>query len=222
MLLSRHAQRIVAKRAMQVASVAVFLSSGGVICHAFSQQQEHPDATATVANASKFAAVEEYCSGIDNRADKRSPDFALALPIPSEDHATQWRKYAPTEAMEKAAQETDFEQQVLLWTEEGHVISATFTIQSESGDWALYPHYCFYRDARVAETTSELRTFYGRMHVRRSWKFSTAGELLKFNEEFLDLSTGNPKKPDDEFVDEETPQYKKVSDLPFFRLLFPG
>jgi hypothetical protein len=57
------------------------------------------------------------------------------------------------------------------------------------------------------------------MFVRRDWKFDFNGRLLESKEKFLDLKTESPKKPGEDFVDEETPLHHKVSDLPFLLLL---
>ena len=67
--------------------------------------------------------------------------------------------------------------------------------------------------------SSELRTCYGSMIVRREWKFDSNGHLLKSTEEFLDLETKKPKKPSDDFIDEEIPPYHKTAELPFLPLL---
>jgi hypothetical protein len=48
--------------------------------------------------------------------------------------------------------------------------------------------------------------------------------LLSKSEDFLDLKTHEPKKPDsaEGFIDEETPIYKTVRELPFFSLFGEG
>jgi hypothetical protein len=145
----------------------------------------------------------------------------FGLPSSTDNHETQWREFASTAELKKAAEgkEAILEQQVYVWTEGGKVIAANFSLQSESGDWALYPVYCFRKNGTIAEISSELRTFYGRMFVRRDWKFDFNGRLLESKEKFLDLKTESPKKPGEDFVDEETPLYHKVSDLPFLLLL---
>ena|SRR5260221_13604022 len=109
--------------------------------------------------------------------------------------------------------------QAYVWTENGEIVAANFTLQSESRDWALYPNYCFHRNGKIAELTSELRTFYGGMVVRRDWIFDSDGRLLRSKEEFLDLATKELRKPGEDFIDEDIPQYHQTSDLPFRSLL---
>jgi hypothetical protein len=174
----------------------------------------------TNANATEVAEIEKYCTDVQGRTSKREPDFVFGLPSSTDTHEAQWQKFASTAELKKAAEgEANLDQQVYVWTERDKVIAANFTLQSESGDWALYPDYCFRKNGTIAEIRSELRTFYGMMLVRRDWKFDCNGHLIESKEKFLDLKTESPKKPDEDFFDEETPLYHKVSDLPFLSLL---
>lgn len=184
-------------------------------------EQSATHKSTTNANTTGIAEIEKYYTDVQARTSKREPDFVFGLPSSTDKHEAQWRKFASTAELKKAAEsaEANLEQQVYVWTEGGKVIAANFTLQSESGDWALYPIYCFRENGTIAEISSELRTFYGEMLVRRDWKFDSNGRLLESKEKFLDLKTESPKKPDEEFVDEETPLYHKVSDLPFLSLL---
>ena len=175
----------------------------------------------TNANAAKVAEIEKYCTEAQGRTRKREPDFVFGLPSSIDTHQAQWQTFASTAELQKAAEgEANFDQQVYVWMEGGKIIAANFTLQSESGDWALYPNYCFRKNGTTAEIRSELRTFYGGMLVRRDWKFDSNGHLIESDEKFLDLKTENPKKPDEDFFDEETPLYHKASDLPFLSLLW--
>ena len=49
--------------------------------------------------------------------------------------------------------------------------------------------------------------------------YTCAGRLLSKTTHHLDLKTKLEKAPDPEFVDEDSPAYKRVQDLPFSHLL---
>jgi hypothetical protein len=182
--------------------------------------QQTGNATPTTSvNASQLAVVEKYCDAVERGIKKREPDFAFGLPSSSNEHRVQWQKYTSTADLKKASEETTLERQVYVWTEESKIIASHFTLQSESGDWALYPDYCFYKTGTTARMSSELRTFYGSMIVHREWKFDSNGRLLKSTEKFPGLETKKSKNPNDDFIDEEIPPYHKTAELPFLSLL---
>lgn len=176
---------------------------------------------ATSTKAKGVAEVEKYCAEVQARTSKREPDFVLGLSSSTDDHKRQWQKYGSTAELKKAVESAQviYDEQVYVWTEEGSVIAANFTLQDGSGDWTLYPDYCFHKNGTTAEISSELRTSFGMMLVLRNWTFDSSGRLLESKEKFLDLDTRSPKKPDEEFVDEKTLLYRKVADLPFLPLL---
>ena len=161
--------------------------------NAAKQSATHKSTTSS--NSTEVAEVEKYCTEIRGLTSKREPDFVFGLPSSTDKHEAQWQKFASTAELKKASEDAEaiLEQQVYVWTEGGKVIAANFTLQSESGDWALYPDYCFRKNGAVAEISSELRTFYGMMIIRRAWVFDSKGDLLKSTEEFLDLRTKKPK-----------------------------
>ncbi len=106
-----------------------------------------------------------------------------------------------------------------MWKEGGNVVHVELALSSE--DWMTTANYCFRPDGTIAEISSDLDSFTYNLIARREWVFNTRGHVLKFTEQFLDLQTGKPKKPDNEFFegDVDTLRYLKVSDLPFAPLL---
>lgn len=180
------------------------------------QSAQQPGRSAT---GSEIATVEKYCADVQARIRKREPDFVLGFPSSNDENKAKWRKYASTTELKKASEGEILDEQAYVWAEGDKIFAANFTLQSGSGDWALYPNYCFHTNGTTAEISSELRTFYGGMVVRRDWKFDSNGRVLTSKEEFLDLETGRPKKPGEDFIDENIPQYHKISDLPFLSLL---
>jgi hypothetical protein len=165
------------------------------------------------------AAIEQYCTKVQTRSGKREPDFVFGASGSSDDRQPQWRKFSSKAEFEKAFESEIPDDAAYVWIEEGKIVAANFTFQSGSGDWANHADYCFRRDETTARISSELRTFYGGMLVRRKWEMDSEGLLLKSTEEFLDLKTNTPKKPDGDFIDKTTPLYHKVAELPFLSLL---
>ncbi|MDT7602866.1 MAG: hypothetical protein QOF61_863, partial [Acidobacteriota bacterium] len=83
--------------------------------------------------------------------------------------------------------------------------------------------YYFRADGTLAKIESTLNTFYGHVTARREKHFDASGKLLRQTEHFYKLGTTrkepNPYGEPDKFIDEPTPLYKRVSDLPFSHLL---
>ena len=81
----------------------------------------------TNANATEVAEIEKYCTEVQGRASKREPDFVFGLPSSTDEQKAQWRKFASTAELKKAAEgEANFEQQVYIWAEGDKVIAANF------------------------------------------------------------------------------------------------
>ena len=78
--------------------------------------------------------------------------------------------------------------------------------------------YYFREDGSLAKIQAQLNSFYGDISVVRDQYYDPSGRLLKTTRKFLDLRTQKPKKPE-EFVDNPIPIYRKVTALPFRKLL---
>src|SRR5712691_11701587 len=184
-----------AKRGLRFLIIVLFQASFLVfrLCpisgNSTKQSASHKSTTST--KAAGFAEVEKYCAEVRARSSKREPDFVLGRPSSTEDHKAQWQRYLSSADLEKAVESAQviYDEQVYVWTEGGSVIAANFTLQDGSGDWTLYPDYCFRKNGTTAEISSELRTFFGMMLVLRNWKFDSNGRLLESKERFLDLDT---------------------------------
>ena len=56
--------------------------------------------------------------------------------------------------------------------------------------------------------------------MSRETLFGCQGEELKATEQFVDLGTKHKKKrPGDDFVDEPSPVFKRIEELPFYAAL---
>ena len=63
-----------------------------------------------------------------------------------------------------------------------------------------------------------MNTFYGNMRVERTRYFSRAGDLVEQTEQYFDLSTGKPRSPAHDFMDEPIVAYMTTRKLPFYGL----
>lgn len=106
-----------------------------------------------------------------------------------------------------------------VFTQNGTPVVAGFGFSSESGDWALDATYYYRTNGTLAKKHELLKTFYGNASVTKDSLYTCAGRLLSKTTHHLDLKTKLEKAPDPEFVDEDSPAYKRVQDLPFSHLL---
>jgi len=86
------------------------------------------------------------------------------------------------------------------------------TIESSSGDWALYPEYYFRPDGTLAFMYSELHTFYGNVCAEDRFYYDPAGRELRRSKRLYDLSSGEPLKSAN-FQHQDAPVYKTAKDF---------
>lgn len=116
-------------------------------------------------------------------------------------------------------EKVSWDESAYIWRKNGKVVIVNFTFTSESGDWAHYIYHRFREDGTLAKVEADLRTFYGRMSVVRNFYFDKNGRLLRKTTQYRDIGTAKPKKPKEDFIDNEVHIFKKVSKLPFAHLL---
>jgi len=167
-------------------------------------------------------SVEKYCATVEEHGGKREPDFIVGVSSQGSANSNGWKLFHSENELQKAWEAEGNNDAAFVWLNQGKINSTNFTLQSGSGDWALYTHHCFRQDGTVARIESELRTFNGNMIARRKWIFDPSGVKKKFTEEFLDLNTEKPKQPDADFEDRETPLYRNVMELPFYKAFQPN
>jgi hypothetical protein len=134
-----------------------------------------------------------------------------------EGQKSQWREFKSEVEREEADTGND---KANVWAKDGAVVSAYFTFQSLSGDWAHYVNYYFREDGALAKIQARLNTFYGDMIVIRERFYDPKGRLLSSSQQFLDLKTKKKKRPGETFEDEPIPVYRTVKALPFYTALF--
>jgi hypothetical protein len=106
-----------------------------------------------------------------------------------------------------------------VYVANGVPVAAFFTIQTLSGDWALYADYYFRPDGSLAKMHERLNTFHrGASVIRDAW-FGCHGEAYGGTAHHLDLKTKKPTQPGPESIDERAPLFMRVQNLPFFSAL---
>jgi hypothetical protein len=101
----------------------------------------------------------------------------------------------------------------------GKLVVAAFAFSSESADWILFATYYFRGDGTLAKKHELLNTFNGHASVTRDSIYTCTGEELFKSTQHVDLETKKEKPPQSDFIDEDSPLFKRVEELPFWRLL---
>ncbi|HEY8224644.1 MAG TPA: hypothetical protein VIG25_05150 [Pyrinomonadaceae bacterium] len=166
--------------------------------------------------AADIAEIDSYTKDVDafiKRNSKSRRIFGDAAPY--NENKPRWREFKTDAQADKA----NLYNSAYVWTRDGKVIGANFTFSSPSGDWAHFVMYYFREDGSLAKIQGRLNTFYGNVSVVRNRYFNSSGTRLSSTQRFLDLKTQKPTKKPSEYFDQPEPLYRKVSDLPFHRLL---
>ncbi len=160
--------------------------------------------------------IQKYCSSIDGHGVKRPPDAIVAMAVAGDPPAVGWQRFQSEDELQNMWKKDGTDDAAYIWFTEGKILFTAYTLQSNSGDWAVYARYCFRGDGAIASIESELRTFEGNISAQRKWFFDSNGEIVQFSETFADLTTDKPTQPGEGFYNQETPIYKKVTELPYY------
>jgi len=129
---------------------------------------------------------------------------------------SNWKQFKTRKLIDNAE---EVYEKAVVWSRTGKIVGVILTLSSPSGDWAHYVTYYFRADGSLAKIHAELNTFYGEVSIIRDRFYDSGGQLLHSTQKILDLQTRKPKKPTGDFMDQEILVYKKVSELPFSKLL---
>ncbi len=179
--------------------------------------------SAQARNNAEVNKIDAYSKKID-RVRKRngSPDLVFADTAEHNSKKAKWRKFASEKALEKFRTRNETYEIAYNWKQDGKIVASNFTLFSPSGDWAKYVFHYFRPDGSLAYVETDYRTFMGNFKVIRGRYFDVNGKQIKVTARYLDLRSGKPKRHKDG-VDGDDPNevdyYKKVSKLPFARLL---
>ena len=166
----------------------------------------------------EIAEINSYVAGVD-RFTRRNPKARriFADVATADDNDARWREFKTKREFDKFEGNPD--ESAYAWTRADKVIAATFTFTSQSGDWAHIVTYYFREDGTLAKIAAQLNTFYGDVSVVRNQYFNNAGVRISSSERILDLKTQKPVKKPADYFDQPVTVFKKVTDLPFYKLL---
>jgi hypothetical protein len=168
----------------------------------------------------RVADIESYVVDIDNFVKSKVTTERVFANVASGKNAqtSSWREFKSEDERKAADTGDNLNESAYVWLRDGKVVGANFTFQSPSRDWAQFVMYYFRVNGTLAKSDSTLNTFNGGITVLRQDYYDSKGILLKGTTHCKDLKT-QQFKPCGDFQDRPAPLYKKVSDLPFYRLL---
>ena len=175
------------------------------------------DRTAAQSRLAEIGKINSYVAEID-RFIKRNPESRqiVANTAPYDREAPQWNKFKSEAEAETAP---EIYENAHVWIRGGNVVATGVTLSSPSGDWAHMITYYYRDDGSLAKIQAQLNTFYGDVSVIRNQYFASRGVLLSSNRKFLDLRTQKPIKRPRDYFDHEAPVYKRIIELPFYKIL---
>lgn len=192
--------------------------------HAATAQDDATRPAGLKPQSAPIAAIEAYSKSVDQfiKLHKKTARIFGNVASGNEAGKDRWREFKNEKAREKADTGDNLNENAYVWSRNGKLVGANFTFQSPSRDWAHFVMYYYREDGTLAKIESTLNTFYGNVTIKRATYYAPNGTALRATTRYLDLNTQKPIKPKQEFFDEPTPIYPKVSDLPFHHLLVPN
>jgi hypothetical protein len=168
----------------------------------------------------KVAEIEAYAGEIDGyvKSNPQSERIFADTSSATKNEAPRWREFKSEKERAGADAGDNLNSNAYVWTHNGKIIGANFTLQSPSRDWVQYVMYYFRGDGTLAKTSSTLNTFQGDITVIREDYYNAKGTFLKGTTQCHDLKTQRVK-PCGNFQEQPAPLYQKVSQLPFYGML---
>jgi hypothetical protein len=163
------------------------------------------------------SAIEKTCAEILARDKISAPDGSFGRDDPEGGSPGAWQRFQSPADLQKVANDSSFEDQAWVWESDGNIVHARITLPTEG--WTTVADYCFQPDGTIGEVTSDVDNFAVNEIKRGEWMFDSRGRIQNMKEQFLDLDTGKPKKPERDFTDVDTTIYFSVATLPFAPLL---
>lgn len=165
----------------------------------------------------QLAEINSYVASVKRFTNRNTRDRRIFADVATEEDEPKWREFKTKREFNKFEGNPD--ESAYVWTRIGKAVSAAFTFTSQSGDWAHLITYYFREDGSLAKIEAQLNTFYGDVSVVRNQYFNNAGARISSSERILDLKTQKPVKKPANYFDQPVTVFKKVADLPFYRLL---
>jgi hypothetical protein len=169
------------------------------------------------ASGESVSAIEKTCGEILARDKTTAPDGSFGRDDPEGGSPGAWQRFQSPADLQKVATDASFEDQAWVWESNGNIVHARITLPTEG--WTTVADYCFQADGTIGEVTSDVDNFTVNEIKRGEWMFDSRGRIQNMKEQFLDLDTGKPKKPERDFTDVDTTIYFSVATLPFASLL---
>jgi hypothetical protein len=169
------------------------------------------------ASGGSVSAIEKSCNEILARDKTSAPDDTFGRDDPEGGSPGAWQRFQSPADLQKVATNASFEDQAWVWKSNGNIVHARITLPTEG--WTTVADYCFQADGTIGFVTSDVDNFTVNEIKRGEWMFDSRGRIQNMKEQFLDLDTGKPKKPERDFIDVDTTIYFSVATLPFASLL---
>ena len=166
----------------------------------------------------QLANINSYVAEVDRFTKRNTKARRIFADVATEnDNNPRWREFKTKREFDKFEGNPD--ESAYVWTRTEKLIAAAFTFTSQSGDWAHLVTYYFREDGTLAKIEAQLNTFYGDVSVVRNQYFNNAGVRISSSERILGLKTQKPVKKPADYFDQPVTVFKKVSELPFYKLL---
>jgi hypothetical protein len=160
------------------------------------------------------------CGEIFERDKTAAPDYSIGRYDPTGGTPGPWQTFRSPADLATAANNAIFEDQAWVWESNGTVVHARITLPTES--WTTVADYCFRPDGTTAEIVSDVENFAVNEIDHHEWDFDSRARIRDIREQFLDLDTRKPRKPERDLTEVDTTIYFKTADLPFRALVQSG
>jgi len=166
----------------------------------------------------QLSGINAYVAEVDRFTKRNTKARRIFADVATADNNNPlWREFKSKREFDKFEGNPD--ESAYVWTRAEKVIAVGFTYTSQSGDWAHMVTYYFREDGTLAKIEAQLNTFYGDVSVVRNQYFNNVGVRISNSERILDLKTQKPVKKPADYFDQPVTVFKKVSELPFYKLL---
>jgi hypothetical protein len=169
------------------------------------------------APAGSVSAIEKSCGEILARDKTAAPDESFGKDDPQGGSPGAWQKFDSAADLQEVTTNASFEDQAWVWESNVSIVHARITLPTEG--WTTVADYCFQADGTIGYVTSDVQNFAVNEIKHSEWMFDSHGRIQNMKEQFLDMDTGKPKKPERDFTDVDTTIYFSVATLPFASLL---
>jgi hypothetical protein len=177
-------------------------------------------AAAQTARSDSVASISSYAATIERATNNKSKRRIFAdVSSGYENGPASWKEFRSERERTKAETGDNMNQIAFAWTRNGKLVATKITLTSPSGDWAHLINYYYREDGTLAKIQAQLNTFYGDVSVVREQFFQSSGKVIRSTTRYLDLNSRKPVRKPKDFFDQEVPIYKKISELPFAKLL---